>query len=86
MPQVKIATFNVEWLVSAFGAKWKKWQPPTIPASFPGAKLGDIELEPVPDVHDMCRRLAGVIQDMGAEIIGLQEAPPLKEQMEAFVQ
>jgi endonuclease/exonuclease/phosphatase family metal-dependent hydrolase len=86
MPNVKVATFNVEWLVSAFGARWKKWpDDPTIVQSFPGAKLGDIELEPIADVPAMCRRLAGVIRGTQAKIIGIQEAPPLKEQMELFV-
>jgi endonuclease/exonuclease/phosphatase family metal-dependent hydrolase len=86
MPEVKIATFNLEWLVSAFGARWKKWpEDPSIVESFPGAKLGDIELEPIADVPAMCKRIAGVIRDTKAKIIGTQEAPPLQEQMELFV-
>lgn len=85
MSQVKVATFNVEWLVSAFGALWKDWQAPGIPAMFPGKKLGDLKLEPIADVPGLLTRLAGVIQDIQADIIGLQEAPPLKEQMEVFV-
>lgn len=86
MSEIKIATFNVEWMVSIFGGRWTNWQAPTIPASFPGRKIGDIELEPIDDVHGLCRRLAGVIQEMGAQIIGIEEGPPLKAQMEAFVQ
>lgn len=85
MPQVKFATFNVEWLVLAFGGKWNAWQPPTIPVSFPGGKVAGVDHEPIEDVHGMCRRLAGVINAVDAKIIGIQEAPPLKAQMEAFV-
>lgn len=85
MSEIKLATFNVEWMVSIFGGRWTNWQAPTIPVSFPGRKIGDIELEPITDVHGLCRRLAGVIQEMGAQIIGIEEGPPLKAQMEAFV-
>ncbi len=85
MPRVKIATFNIEWLAAVFGGKWASWDPPIIPASFPGATLGDIALEPIADVHALCRRVAGVISGLDAQIIGLQEAPPLRAQMELFV-
>jgi len=85
MSQIKICTFNTEWMYSIFGAEWTNWQPPTIPATFPGAKRGDIELEPIADVHLLCRRLAGVIKGSKAQIIGIQEGPPRKDQMEAFV-
>ncbi len=86
MPQLKIATFNAEWMFSLFGAQWKDWQSPNIPATFPGKKLGEIKLDPISDVPALCERIAGVIKDVGAQIIGIEEGPPLKEQMEVFVQ
>jgi hypothetical protein len=56
------------------GGRWKKWQDdPTIPTTFAGAKLADIVLEPIADVHGMCRRIAGVIRDTKAKIMGIQE-------------
>ena len=85
MSQIKICTFNTEWMYSIFGAEWTHWVPPTIPASFPGAIRGDIKLDPIADVHMLCRRLAGVIKGSRAQIIGIQEGPPRKDQMEAFV-
>ena len=62
MPQVKIATFNTEWMVSLFGGLWTTWVSPTIPHTFPGRSLGDIRLEPIEDVPALCERLAGVIK------------------------
>ncbi len=86
MPQVKIATFNTEWMVSIFGGLWTTWVPPTIPNTFPGRSLGDIKLDPIEDVPALCERLAGVIKDVDADIIGIEEGPPLQAQMEVFVQ
>jgi endonuclease/exonuclease/phosphatase family metal-dependent hydrolase len=86
MSEIKIATFNVEWMVSIFGGLWKKWQSPDIPDTFPGGKLGDIDLEPIDDVPALCDRIAGTIRATGAQIIGMQEGPPLKEQLEVFVE
>ncbi len=83
MPKVKIATFNVEWMVSVFGGDWKKWDG-TIPDSFPGKSLGGIKLDPIADVPALCERIAGVIKAVDPQIIGIQEGPPLKEQMEFF--
>ncbi len=86
MPQIKIATFNVEWMVLAFGGKWTNWVPPDIPATFPGGSVGGVRHPRIDDVHAMCRRIAGTIKDIKAKIIGIQEGPPLKEQLEAFVE
>ncbi len=86
MSELKIATFNAEWMISIFGGLWKKWQSPTIPQTFPGKKIGGIQLEPIADVPALCERIAGVIRDVGAQIIGIEEAPPLMEQMQVFVQ
>lgn len=85
MSELKIATFNVEWMISIFGGLWKEWQSPDIPPSFPGRNFGGIKLEPIADVPALCERIAGVIRDVGAHIIGIEEAPPLKEQMQVFV-
>lgn len=85
MPQLKIATFNIEWMVLAFGGRWADWQAGTIPASFPGGTVGGVKHPPIADIHGMCRRIAGVIRDMNAKIVGIEEGPPLKAQLEAFV-
>ena len=85
MPQIKIATFNCEWMMSIFGGLWTDWIPPTIPDTFPGKHLGPIHLEPIEDVPALCERIAGVIRDMGAQILGIQEGPPRRDQMQAFV-
>jgi len=85
MSEIKIATFNIEWMVSLFGGRWTDWVSPTIPPTFPGRSLGGIRLEPIADVPALCQRIAGVIQGIGAQIIGIQEGPPLKEQLEVFV-
>ncbi len=81
---MKIATFNVEWFCSCFGDQWKKWDG-TIPPSFSGKKAGGIVLAPVRDVPGLCQRIAGVVNDVNADVIGIQEGPPLKAQMELFV-
>ena len=85
MAQIKLATFNCEWMVSIFGGLWRPWVFPTIPDSFPGRSLGDIELEPIEDIPALCERIAAVIREMDAEIIGIQEGPPRADQMQAFV-
>lgn len=85
MPKLKVASFNVEWMVSLFGGVWKQWDG-TMPDSFPGKSLGSIRLEPIDDVPALCERIAGVIEDVDAQIIGIQEGPPLKAQMELFVE
>lgn len=85
MGKVKIACFNVEWMVSLFGGKWNDWDG-SIPDSFPGKHLGGIKLEPIADVPALCERIAGVIKDVDAQIVGIQEGPPLKAQMEYFVE
>jgi hypothetical protein len=72
-------------MVSIFGGLWKKWVFPTIPNTFPGKTLGNIRLEPIEDVPGLCTRIAGLIRDMDAQIIGIQEGPPRKDQMQAFV-
>jgi endonuclease/exonuclease/phosphatase family metal-dependent hydrolase len=84
MEQLKIATFNLEWMISVFGGKWKEWDG-TIPDRFPGKKLGPIRLEPIENVPALCERIAGLIKAVDAQILVVQEGPPLKDQMELFV-
>jgi hypothetical protein len=85
MSELKIATFNAERMISIFGGLWTKWQSPNIPQSFPGKKLGGVTLEPIADVPALCERIAGVIREVGAQIISIEETPPLEEQMQVFV-
>lgn len=83
---LKIASFNIEWMVSVFNGRWTDWSPDVgIPDTFAGRQLGSITLEPIQDVRKLCERIAGTIEQMDAQIIGLQEGPPLKSQMEFFV-
>ncbi len=84
MPSIKIATFNVEWMVSIFNGDWKQWDG-TIRNSFAGKKLGGIKLDKIGDVPALCNRIAGVIREIDAKIIGIQEGPPLNAQMQFFV-
>ena len=85
MNELKLATFNCEWMISIFNGDWNQWDG-TIHQSFPGKQLGVISLEPIADVPALCERLAGTIRDTQADIIGIQEGPPRKDQMELFVQ
>lgn len=84
MPALPIATFNAEWMLSIFGGQQTNWDG-TIPDTFPGKNLGSIKLEPIEDVPALCTRIANVIIGTGAKIIGIEEGPPLREQMELFV-
>lgn len=83
---LKLATFNIEWMVSVFNGQWKNWTPDIgIPATFPGKNLGLITLERIANVPELCQRIAGTILELDAHIVGIQEGPPLKTQMEFFV-
>jgi len=84
MSELKIATFNIEWMVSIFNGRWTDWDG-TIPDTFAGRRLGSIELDPIEDVPELCNRIAGVVSDIGAKILVIQEGPPRKDQMEFFV-
>jgi endonuclease/exonuclease/phosphatase family metal-dependent hydrolase len=85
MTQIKLATFNTEWLALAFiTGGWTNWAGNLL-AAYPGGSLGGGRHGAIADVPDMCQRVAGVIRDTGAQIIGLEEAAPLKAMMELFV-
>jgi hypothetical protein len=85
MSELKLATFNCEWMISIFNGDWNQWDG-TIHQTFPGKQLGRIRLEAIDDVPALCERLVGTIQDLQADIIGIQEGPPRQVQMEYFVQ
>jgi endonuclease/exonuclease/phosphatase family metal-dependent hydrolase len=85
MQELKVATFNAEWMIAIFGGEWKKWDG-TIPQKFKGKSLGDIKLPPIADVPGLCRRIAGMIGEINPDVMGIVEGPPRKDQMELFVQ
>ncbi len=84
MPRLKVATWNIEWMVGLFGGRWKDWDG-TIPDRFGGRKLGEIRLDPIEDVPALCARVAGVIRRIDADVLAVQEGPPLAAQLEHFV-
>lgn len=88
MKELKVATFNCEWMLSMFGApRDSDWlADPRIPETFPGAARGSIRLERIEDVHDLCRRVARVIRTVDPDVLFIQEGPPLVEQMQLFVE
>ena len=84
MQEIRVATFNAEWMVAIFGGKWKDWDG-TIPDNFKGKSLGGIQLPRIDDVPGLCRRISGVIEEVNPDIISIVEGPPRKDQMELFV-
>ncbi|HNT55395.1 MAG TPA: hypothetical protein PKG95_11820, partial [Anaerolineaceae bacterium] len=61
MPQIKIATFNTEWMILLFGGLWSKWQSPNMPKKFPGGRVGYNPNAPaITDTTALARRLAYV--------------------------
>ena len=76
--EIKIATFNVEWMVNLFknGTPARLTKPSkTTPGS--GAKPKDPQ--------GVATRIAAVIREVDADNTGICEGPPLKSQMETFV-
>ena len=84
MPELKLATWNIEWMISIFGGTWNQWDG-TIPQTYPGGSFGGIQLAKIDDVPALCGRIAGVINALAPKILVVQEGPPLKAQMELFV-
>ncbi|QYO63099.1 endonuclease/exonuclease/phosphatase family protein [Leptolyngbya sp. 7M] len=84
MPELKIATWNIEWMLSLFGGTWNDWDG-TMPQTFPGRSIGGIKLAKIEDVPALCSRIAGVIRAVDPKILMVQEGPPRKDQMELFV-
>lgn len=87
MSQLKLCTYNLEWMTSFFGARRDAdWlAAPVIPGSFPGKSAGGIKLGPIADVHSLCQRIALGIQAVDPDVLFVEEGPPLQEQMELFV-
>ena len=87
MSQIKICTYNLEWMTSFFGARRDAdWlAAPSIPPAFPGKKAGSIRLSPIADVHGLCQRIAIGIQAIDPDVLFIEEGPPLLEQMQLFV-
>lgn len=87
MAQLKLCTYNLEWMTSFFGArKDADWLADrVIPPSFPGKNAGGIKLRPIADVHGLCQRIAAGIQAMDPDVLFVEEGPPLAEQMKLFV-
>ncbi len=76
--EIKIATFNVEWMVSLF----KNGQPELLTrASKKTPGLGSKPKNP----QGVADRIARVITDLDVDVLGICEGPPLKSQMETFV-
>lgn len=74
MNNLRIATFNVEWMNNLFdkGMLTLRTQPGKGVGRFPNNTEG------------VAKRIAGVIEDLNAHIIGIQEGPRLLEQMQLF--
>jgi hypothetical protein len=87
MGQLKVCTFNIEWMLSIFGAKTDSaWlADPKIPTTFAGATRGGIKLSRIADLPDLCRRIGNVIEAIDPDVLFVEEGPPLPEQMRLFV-
>jgi len=77
-PQIKIATFNVEWMVNLFD----NGQPTLLTKQ--SKKTPGLGAKPK-NPQGVADRIASVILDLKADIVGISEGPPLKAQMETFV-
>src|SRR5436190_5418637 len=76
--QIKISTFNVEWMVNLF----KNGQP--ILLTKQSKKTPGLGAKPK-NPQGVADRIASVIDDLEADIIGICEGPPYKAQMQTFV-
>jgi hypothetical protein len=76
--QIKIATFNVEWMVNLFKTNKPEMLTKQNKHS-PG--LGGKPKDP----QGVADKIAGVIKEVDADIIGICEGPPLRSQMQTFV-
>jgi endonuclease/exonuclease/phosphatase family metal-dependent hydrolase len=77
--EIKIATFNVEWMVNLF----KNGKPEL--ATKQNKKAPGLGAKPK-DPQGVADRIAAVMKDLDADIIGICEGPPLKAQMQHFVE
>ncbi|WP_076997223.1 hypothetical protein [Variovorax sp. KK3] len=76
--EIKIATFNAEWMVNLFhNGQAKLLTAPSKTTPGLGAKPKDPQ--------GVADRIAAVIRGVDADIVGICEGPPRKAQMETFV-
>ena len=75
--EIKLMTFNVEWMTNLFKKGKAEFYVGKSLSKGLGRKPNNVQL--------VCQKLAGVILDINADIIGIQEGPPLKKQMQKFV-
>jgi hypothetical protein len=76
--QIKIATFNVEWMVNLF----ENGKPVLLTKQ--SKKTPGLGAKPK-NPQGVADRIASVIEDLDADIIGICEGPPRKAQMQTFV-
>jgi hypothetical protein len=76
---LKLATFNVEWMVHLFKPNRPQLLTgPNMHTAGPGARPQDPQ--------GVANRIAAVIKAVDADILGICEGPPLKSQMQQFVE
>lgn len=77
--EIKIATFNVEWMVNLFR--------PNKPSLLTKQNKNTAGLGAKPkNPQGVANRIAAVIKDVDPDVLGICEGPPLKVQMERFVE
>jgi hypothetical protein len=76
--ELKVATFNVEWMVNLFENGKPKI---AVEQNKKAPGLGAKPKRP----SEVADRIAGVIQAIDAHVVSICEGPPLKAQMQAFV-
>ncbi len=77
--EIKLATFNVEWMVDLFE--------PNRPELLTGPNEHTAGAGAKPqDPQGVANRIAAVIKAVDADILGVTEGPPLKSQMQRFVE
>lgn len=74
MKNLRIATFNVEWMVNLFDGNKPQLRTKQVKA------MGRVPVNP----KTVAERIAGVLTDLDAHIVGIQEGPRLLEQMQFF--
>lgn len=77
MEAIKICSFNCEWMTHLFKTgKAEFWK---------GVSQNKGMGSKPKDVQKVCGKISGVIKEVKPDIIGIEEGPPLKKQMELFV-
>lgn len=71
---MKVANWNIEWMNHWF----------TADRQAPALRPSD-QIDGVSDINDLCARVAHVIDDLGADVLTIQEGPSRLEEMELFV-